>query len=157
MATTSELLDRFLPDARGTISSKVVEGRKGAAEIVWRGAVYGVVDALLLSAFPGLVAWRLMRQDISGPSRRVTYGAITLLLVLVVTATYHYGYDEFRNRSGIANAEVGNSVISMPVILSANPLGSVIAHTSMHGAAVTHSYESKDRLPPQTFVDSGED
>ena len=125
-----------------------------AFEIIWRGAAYGVVDALLLSAFPGLIAWRLMHQDFSGWRRRVSYAALTMVLVMTITAIYHAGFKDLRNRTGMTNPEIGNTVISLPVILSANPLGSVVAHTSMHLAAVTHAYESKDRLPPQTFVDS---
>ena len=125
-----------------------------AFEILWRGAVYGTIDALLLSAFPGLVAWRLLNGNLSGIGRRVAYGALTLLLVMIITATYHAGYKDLQNSKGIAQPELGNSVISVPVIVSANPLGSIVAHTSMHLAAVTHSYESKDRLPPQVFVDS---
>jgi len=39
-----------------------------AFEILWRGIVYGVVDALLLSAFPGLIAWELMQRNIAGPA-----------------------------------------------------------------------------------------
>lgn len=123
-------------------------------EILWRGLFYGVVDALLLSAFPGIVSWQLMHGDVSGWARRVSYGALTLVLVVFVTAIYHLGYSDLRNQDGIRNPEIGNTVISLPVIVSTNPLGSVIAHTSMHLTAVTHSYESKDRLPPQTFVDS---
>ena len=123
-------------------------------EIVWRGALYGVVDALLLSAFPGLVALNLLQGNISGLARRVLYGALTLALVLFVTGVYHAGYKDLRNKDGITNPEIGNTVISLPVVLTANPIGSLVAHTSMHLAAVTHSYESKDRLPPQTFVDS---
>jgi hypothetical protein len=124
-----------------------------AFEIVWRGFVYGAVDALLLSAFPGMVAWKLMGGNLAGFTRRVLYGGLTIALVLVITAVYHLGYEDLRNTEGITNPEIGNSVISLPVIVSANPAGSFIAHTSMHLAAVTHAYESKDRLPPQTFVD----
>ena len=115
--------------------------------------LYGTVDALLLSAFPGMVAWKLMGGNLAGFTRRVLYGGLTLALVLVITAIYHLGYEDLRNTEGITNPEIGNSVISLPVIVSANPAGSIIAHTSMHLAAVTHAYESKDRLPPQTFVD----
>jgi len=124
-----------------------------AFEIVWRGLVYGAVDALLLSAFPGLVAWKLMGGNLAGFTRRVLYGGLTIALVVVITAVYHLGYEDLRNTEGISNPEIGNLVISLPVIVSANPAGSLIAHTSMHLTAVTHSYESKDRLPPQTFVD----
>ncbi|MGE3073215.1 MAG: hypothetical protein AB7N24_03915 [Dehalococcoidia bacterium] len=124
-----------------------------AFEIAWRGLAYGVVDALLLSAFPGLIAWRVMHGDLAGLRRRVAYGALTLALVMTITAVYHLGYEDLRNADGIRNPEIGNTVISLPVIISANPIGSLVAHTSMHVAAVTHAYESKDRLPPQTFVD----
>ena len=123
-------------------------------EIAWRGVVYGIVDALLLSAFPGLVAWQLLGGNLAGLRRRVAYGALTLLLVIIVTATYHAGYEDLQNAKGISAPELGNTIISAPVLVSANPLGSVAAHVSMHLAAVTHSYESKDRLPPQVLVDS---
>jgi len=124
-------------------------------EIVWRGIAYGIVDALLLSAFPGLVARELMQRRVTGIRRRVGCGALTLVLVLIITATYHAGYKDLQNVEGISQPEIGNSIISVPVIASANPVGSVLAHVSMHLAAVTHSYESKDRLPPQVFVGSG--
>jgi hypothetical protein len=121
-------------------------------EIVWRGAIYGMVDALLLSAFPGVVAFNLMRRDVAGFGRRVLYGALTLVLVFFITGVYHAGFEDLRSGEGLTGPEIGNTVISIPVIVSANPLGSVVAHASMHVAAVTHSYESKDRLPPQVFV-----
>jgi hypothetical protein len=123
-----------------------------AFEIAWRGAVYGIVDALLLSAFPGFVAFNLMQGKVAGAARRVLYGALTLALVIVITAVYHFGYKDLRSGKGIGQPVFGNTIISVPVIASANPVGSVIAHTSMHLAAVTHAYESKDRLPPQVFV-----
>jgi hypothetical protein len=121
-------------------------------EVVWRGAIYGIVDALLLSAFPGVVVFNLMRRNLAGIGRRVLYGALTLVLVFFITGVYHAGFEDLRSREGLTGPEIGNTVISIPVIVSANPLGSVVAHASMHVAAVTHSYESKDRLPPQVFV-----
>ena len=123
-------------------------------EMFWRGAVYGVVDALLLSAFPGLVALGVMRSDVAGPLRRTAYGMLTLILVLVVTVGYHVGYDELRDRD-VVKPMLGNVVISIPMIATANPIGSIVAHTAMHLAAVMHAYESKDRLPPQVFVGRG--
>jgi hypothetical protein len=124
-------------------------------EIAWRGVVYGVVDALLLSAFPGLVARELMQRNLAGARRRIGYGILTLALVMFITATYHAGYKDLQNVRGMTQPEIGNTIISLPVIASANPAGSVLAHVSMHLAAVTHAYESKDRLPPQVFVGSG--
>ncbi len=126
-----------------------------AFEILWRGVLYGVMDALLLSAFPGLIAWQLMRGDVAGVAGRITYGVLTLALVVIITATYHAGYKTLQNVRGISQPEIGNAIISVPMMASANPVGSVLAHVSMHVAAVTHAYESKDRLPPQVFVGSG--
>ena len=126
-----------------------------AFEILWRGVVYGTVDALLLSAFPGLIAWEVMQRDVTGAARRISYGMLTLALVVIITATYHAGYKDLQNVAGISQPEIGNTIISVPVIASANPAGSIVAHVSMHLAAVTHSYESRDRLPPQVLVRPG--
>lgn len=119
-----------------------------AFEFLWRGLVYGVVDALLLSAFPALVAWELVRGRIDGVPRRLAYAALSLALVTLMTVTYHVGYEDFRNRD-VVGPVVGNTVISAPVIVTANPIGSIAAHAAMHVAAVMHAYESRDRLPPQ--------
>jgi hypothetical protein len=75
--------------------------------------------------------------------------------VVIITATYHAGYTALQTVPGISQPEIGNTIISVPMMASANPAGSVLAHVSMHLAVVTHSYESKDRLPPQVFVGSG--
>jgi hypothetical protein len=40
-------------------------------ELLWRGVAYGV-DALLLSVFPGLIAWELMQRNIDGAGGRTT-------------------------------------------------------------------------------------
>jgi hypothetical protein len=39
-------------------------------ESLWRGATYGVVDALLLTAFPGLVALGLLKGNLAGFLRK---------------------------------------------------------------------------------------
>jgi hypothetical protein len=124
-----------------------------AFELAWRGLAYGVVDALLLSAFPALVAWGLMHGRIDGAARRLAYGALSLMLVTVITVIYHVGYEDFRSRE-LVGPVVGNAVISAPVIATANPLGSIVAHAAMHIAAVTHAYESRDRLPPRVSAAS---
>jgi len=36
------------------------------------------------------------------------------------------------------------------MLATANPVGSIAAHISMHVTAVTHSYETNVFLPPQT-------
>ena len=62
-----------------------------AFEVLWRGLAYGVVDALLLTAFPGLVASGLLGNNLNGAARRVGFAALALTLSLIITGTYHLG------------------------------------------------------------------
>jgi hypothetical protein len=125
------------------------DGLYFAFEIVWRGFLYGLVDALLLSAFPAAVAYGLMRGRVTGLARRAAFAALAMGLIVTITAVYHLGYDQYRE-DGVVGPETGNTIISAPAIVSMNPLGSVIAHTSMHVAAAVHAYETDVFLPPQT-------
>jgi hypothetical protein len=121
-------------------------------EIGWRGALYGAVDALLLTAFPLAVAFSSFGGRLDTLIRKAGYAAVTFGLVWIITATYHLGYEQFRD-DGVGGPETGNTIISVPAIASANPIGAVLAHAAMHVAAVTHAYETDLYLPPQTFVD----
>jgi hypothetical protein len=118
-------------------------------EIGWRGVIYGTVDALLLTAFPALVAFTLLEKRVAGLARRAAFAGLAFVMVVLITATYHLGYEQFRE-DGVGGPEIGNTIISVPALATANPLGSVIAHASMHVAAVRHSYETDVFLPPQT-------
>ena len=118
-------------------------------ELVWRGAGYGAVDALLLSAFPGLIAYCILRGRVGGLLGKLRFTAIALPLILAVTATYHLGYPQYRE-DGIAKPETGNTIISVPMLATANPIGAVVAHATMHVTAVTHTYETPVFLPPET-------
>ncbi len=136
----------------GVLSRDSTDGPQGlyaVFEVLWRGLAYGIVDALLLTAFPGLVALALLRYNIAGIARRFLFALMTLPLVLIITGVYHLAYEQFRE-DGIGGPEFGNAVISVPMLATANPIGSVIAHASMHVAADIHVYETDLYLPPQT-------
>jgi hypothetical protein len=120
-----------------------------AFEIGWRGVLYGTVDALLLTAFTALVAFAILEKRVSGLTRRLAFAAVAFVLVVVITATYHLGYEQFRE-DGVSGPEIGNTIISVPALVSVNPVGSIVAHASMHVAAVAHAYETEVFLPPQT-------
>jgi hypothetical protein len=118
-------------------------------ELLWRGLGYGLVDTLLLTVFPCLVAYRLLRGQVGGVKGKLRFTALCMPLVIVVTATYHLGYPQYR-QDGISRPETGNVLISIPAFATANPVGSFVAHVSQHIAAVTHSYESRIFNPPET-------
>ena len=120
-------------------------------EVLWRGVSYGAVDALLLSAFPGLIAYSVLHGRVGGFVGKLRFTALALPLILVITATYHLGYPQYRE-DGVGKPEAGNTIISLPMLATANPIGSVVAHATMHVAAVTHAYETPTFLPPETHA-----
>lgn len=121
-------------------------------ELIWRGAIYGSVDALLLSALPCLVAYRLFREDLAGAARKAGFTLTALLLIVTITAIYHLGYEQYRD-DGVKAPEIGNVIMSVPMIATLNPLGSMVAHSCMHVTAVAHEYETEVRLPPATTAE----
>jgi hypothetical protein len=121
-------------------------------ELVWRGGIYGVIDALLLTVLPCLVVYRSLGGRLETWRRRLAYFGASLALVLTITAAYHLGYTQYRE-DGVRGPETGNAIISMPMLLSTNPIGSIVDHAAMHVSAVVHSYETETRLPPTTTAD----
>ena len=118
-------------------------------ELFWRGGVYGAVDALLLTVLPCLVVYRSLGGPLRTWRRRLEYVGASLALVVTLTAVYHLGYTQYR-QDGVRAPETGNVIISLPMLLSANPIGSVADHMAMHISAVTHEYNTEVRLPPPT-------
>jgi hypothetical protein len=121
-------------------------------ELVWRGGIYGAVDALLLTVLPCLVVYHGLGGHLATWRRRLAYFAASLALVMTITAIYHLGYEQYR-QDGIAAPETGNTIISIPMLLSTNPIGSIADHAAMHISAVAHNYETEVRLPPPTKAD----
>jgi hypothetical protein len=118
-------------------------------ELLWRGVGYGMIDTLLLTVFPCFVAYKLLHGRVAGLKAKVRVTALTLPLVLIITATYHSGYPQYR-RDGLSRPETGNVLISIPTFATANPVGSVVAHVAQHVTALTHAYESRIFNPPAT-------
>ena len=137
------------------LSGDATPGPDGARfyfEIAWRGVLYGAVDAILLTVFPCLVAIALVGGAADRGVRKLVRFVTSLALIIGITGVYHLGFNQFR-RDGIAPPVIGNTMISVPMVLTMNPLGSVLAHASMHVAATTHDYETPTFLPPQTEAD----
>jgi hypothetical protein len=114
-------------------------------EVAWRGVLYGTMDALLLFVFPATVAYLLLRD--SDRRRRLRFAALSLLLSMGITVTYHLGYPQFRG-TDLAQPEIGTVVAWVPTALTGNPIGAVIVHDSYHVAANVHTYHSPIYLPP---------
>ena len=118
-------------------------------ELAWRGVGYALIDTVLLTVVPFLVARTLLRGHVTGIKGKLRLTAFALPLVIIVTATYHLGYPQYR-QAGVSRPETGNVLISIPTLATANPLGSFVAHVSQHVAAVSHAYESRIFNPSVT-------
>ena len=121
-------------------------------ELIWRGGICGAADALLLTVLPCLVVYRALGGRLATWRRRIAYFAASLVLVMSITAIYHLGFEQYR-QDGVGAPEAGNTLISVPMLLSTNPIGSVADHMAMHISAVSHTYETDVRLPPPTTAD----
>ena len=120
------------------------DGLEFAGAILWRGLMYGAIDGLLLSAFPILVvAAALSATKLPRPAVL----AAALAASLLMTATYHLGYSDFRSDK-LRKPVAGDLIWSVPTLATLNPIGAPIAHAGLHVAAVTHSYDTDLFLPP---------
>ena len=115
--------------------------------IFWRGLIYGAMDGLLLSVFPWMVTWRAFDVEKKPLGRKIAFALLAWLFILVLTTAYHLGYSDFRSRK-IIQPNIGNTIISIPTLVSANPIGSPVAHAMMHIAAIIHSPRTELFLPP---------
>jgi hypothetical protein len=80
-------------------------------------------------------------------SKKTAFSFLALLFILMVTTAYHLGYSDFRSRK-ITQANVGNTIISLPTLVSANPIGSPITHAIMHITVIIHCPKTELFLPP---------
>jgi hypothetical protein len=130
------------------------DGWRFGFEILWRGLVYGSVDALTLFVFPAAVAYLLMHGNREGAKRKAGFAGLALLLSLLVSTSYHLGYPEYRD-ADLRSPLIGTIVANVPTALTGNPLGAVVAHPMVHIAAVVHQRNggSTQMLPPMVTTD----
>ena len=120
-----------------------------AADLLWSGVLYGLLDALLLSVLPVLAVWRAISAlgwTASWPGK-IGVGLLALLASLFVTLAYHAGYPEYRGPS-LGQPAIGNGILSLAYLLSNNPLSAVLAHIAMHVAGVLQGPANIVQLPP---------
>jgi hypothetical protein len=116
--------------------------------LAWSGAVYGALDALLLSVVPVLSVYGSRPpEQLRGWSARVQWGGVALLASLAVTAAYHLGFTEFRGPT-LVQPLIGNTIVTAGYLLTGSPLAAILAHVIMHGAAVFQGMEGTVQLPP---------
>lgn len=136
-------------NVRSQPQSRQATGQELVLDLTWLGLVYGAVDALFLNIMPVIAVWQALSAAAWPASwlTNIAASALALAASLLVTLTYHLGYPEFRNRS-VGLVLLGNALITLAFLLSANPLGALVSHTLMHLAAVIQGPETTIQLPP---------
>ncbi|MFC4785505.1 hypothetical protein ACT8ZV_13580 [Nocardioides sp. MAHUQ-72] len=126
------------------------DGWRLAFEVLWRGLVYGAVDALSLFVLPAAIAFLVMHGDRTGRRRTLGFAGLALALSMLVSAVYHLGYPEYRD-SDLRSPEIGTVLANLPTVLTGNPVGALVAHPAGHVTAVVHQNEGGETkmLPPE--------
>ena len=125
---------------------------KGAdliGRLLWWGVVYGALDGVFLTVVPVLavqgifaaVAWSGTWYGV------VVLGLVALIASIYITTAYHLGYPEFRNKRVLLPV-AGNTIITLGMLVTGNPLAAIVSHAIMHIAAVVHGAEATAQLPP---------
>jgi hypothetical protein len=134
---------------RSSAGSPHPGGIRFALAILWRGAYYGALDGILLSAFPILAVFHAFRDRpvLRRLRGQIAVGALALAVSVAFTAVYHVGYPDFRSGK-LAKPVAGDLVWCAPTLLTLNPVGAPIAHIGLHVTAVVHDYQTDLFLPP---------
>ena len=119
--------------------------------IFWRGLIYGAIDGLLLSVFPWMVTWRAFDVEKKPLGKKIVFVFLAWFFILVLTTAYHLGYSDFRSKK-IIEPNIGNTIISIPTLISGNPIGSPLVHAIMHITAIIHSPKTELFLPPHRKI-----
>lgn len=130
----------------GQPGGPVPRGIALVAALGWYAGVYGIADAMLLTVIPVLAVQR--GAGASGRRWRGAWRGIAAMAAsLLVTALYHFGFDEFRGMT-LIQPLIGNAIVTAGYLITRNPMTPLLAHVIMHGAAVMHGMESTAQLPP---------
>ena len=137
---------------RNVVNQPRYPRRRGTAfmlDALWPGVAYGLADAALLSVLPVLAVREaaLFVAGPTGPGGSIVVGGLGLVASLLLTFCYHVGYPEFRNPR-VFWTMYGNGVMTLALLITANPLAALLPHAAMHVTTVWRSRESAGQLPP---------
>ncbi|MEW6580965.1 MAG: hypothetical protein AB1435_17470 [Chloroflexota bacterium] len=130
-------------------SSPRAKGLQLIIDLVWQGGIYGMLDALLLAVVPVLIVWQSFQaqeQSLSW-SQKIGLAVLALAGSALVTASYHWGYPEFRGKE-VMKPVFGVAINTLAYLIAGNPMAAIGSHMAMHIAAVLHSPASTIQLPP---------
>jgi hypothetical protein len=95
--------------------------------ILWRGLLYGLVSAVLISVFPFIVVWRSLSGTNPGAIRKFGVTLVAIISIALMSSLYNLGLSDLK-KSNLTN-QIGKSMIaSIPTIISGSPLAAPISN-----------------------------
>ena len=115
--------------------------------LAWRGIADGSTTGLLLGVFPAVVA-REMARTAPGRAERWMRLVLSFVMVWTLSAAHHLGFEQYDDRS-LVPVEVTTTLAGLPMIVSGNPAGTIVAQAALHVVVVLEGYETDAVVPPQ--------
>lgn len=137
----------MVASVQGWDASPRREGLRLAFDILWLGVVYGTLDALFLSVLPVVAIWRAFPDHTKTWTGKIVVGALAFAASMVMAATYHLGYAEFRGDE-LRDPLVGNGIFTLGYLLTMNPVAAIVGHVVLHVSSVLRGAATTISLPP---------
>ncbi|UCE67981.1 MAG: hypothetical protein JSU85_08255 [Candidatus Zixiibacteriota bacterium] len=94
--------------------------------ILWRGVVFGIVGAALISAFPFVTVWRAFAGANPGNIRKIGVFITAVIAISLTSLSYNIGLSGF-NKDRISYNVKMSILTGIPTLLSGNPIASPVA------------------------------
>lgn len=111
--------------------------------ILWRGVVFGVVSAALISVFPFIAVWRAFAGADPGNIRKFGILAIAVMAISITSLSYNIGLSGF-NKDRITYNVKMSLLTGIPTLLSGNPFASPVAGAFLQAGESMFSGDEMD-------------
>lgn len=135
------------PLALAATRGAAAAGGAGVGQLVWLGAVYGAVDAVMLSIVPVLALYGARPGDDLGHASRLRMAGLAIVASLVIAAAFHLGFAEFRGGSLVQPLAV-TLILTAAYLLSGSPVAPIVGRMILNVAALIHGVAASGPLPP---------
>ena len=103
-----------------------LESNSNFLAVLWRGVIFGIISAAMISAFPFVVVWRALAGINPNNFRKTGVTFIAIIAISLTSLSYSLGISGFNRDRVIHNTRM-NLLIGIPTLISGNPIASPIA------------------------------
>jgi hypothetical protein len=108
--------------------------------ILWRGVVFGIISAAMISVFPFIAVWRSFAGGNPGTFRKIWVSLLAIIAIALTSLAYSAGISGLNRGRIIYDAKM-SVLTGIPTLLSGNPLASPIAGAFLHsGVSMVNDY-----------------